>query len=459
MMQSSRKIDTFVFEAPASQPATGSSPGEKPANESVVPKLRLLWSQRQFLWRCCLVGLLVSLLIAFLIPAEYKTTVRLMPPDSQSSNGLALIASLAGQNGGGLSAIASDILGVKTTGALFVAVLRSRTIEDQIVQRFDLKKVYWKRSLETARKRLESNTDISEERKSGVTTLTVEDHDPKRAAGIAAAYVDELNSVLAQVNTSAAHRERVFLEGRLNSIKVELESAEKDFSQFASKNATLDISTQGKAMVEGAASLQGELIAAESELEGLKQIYSDQNVRVRSLQARVKELRNQQSKLGGKYSGGSDNDISLGDAFPTLRQLPILGVPYADKFRQLKVDEAVFEILTKQYELARVQEAKEIPSVKVLDAPEVPENRSFPPRLLIIFSGAVCALIIAAIWVLARFRWREMDPQDPGVLLTQEVFETMRAGMSRTFARSRLGDEQANGSGAMGDKGRTSSRI
>lgn len=165
------------------------------------------------------------------------------------------------------------------------------------------------------------------------------------------------------------------------------------------------------------------------------------------MQARVNELRSQQSKLGGKYSGGgSDNDLTLGDSFPTLRQLPILGVPYADKYRQLKVDEAVFEILTKQYELARVQEAKEIPSVKVLDLPEVPENRSFPPRLLIIFFGTLCALIGAAFWVLAKFQWSEMDPQDPGVLLTQEVFATMRASMSSKFAKSRLGSEQANGS-------------
>jgi uncharacterized protein involved in exopolysaccharide biosynthesis len=459
-MQSSRNMETFVLEAPVPQRGSGSPPDEKPANESLVPKLRLLWSQRQFLWRCCLIGFLASLLIAFLIPAKYKTTVRLMPPDSQSTNGLAMIASLAGQNGNGLGAIASDILGMKTTGALFVAVLRSRTIEDRIVQRFNLKSVYWKKSVESARKRLESNTDVSEERKSGVTTLTFEDHDPKRAAGIAGAYVDELNSVLAQVNTSAAHRERVFLEGRLSSIKVELESAEKDFSQFASKNATLDIGTQGKAMLEGAASLQGELIAAESELQGLKQIYSDQNVRVRSMQARVNELRSQQSKLGGKYSGaGSDSDITLGDSFPTLRQLPILGVPYADKFRQLKVDEAVFEILTKQYELARVQEAKEIPSVKVLDSPEVPENRSFPPRLLIIFFGTVCALILAAFWVLAKFRWSEMDPQDPGVLLTQEVFATMRTGMSRTFAKSRLGREQGNGSDGLAGEHTKSSPI
>ena len=144
-MQSSRNMETFVIETAVPQRGGGAPPDKRPANESLVPKLRLLWAQRQFLWRCCMIGLLVSVLIAFLIPAKYKTTVRLMPPDSQSSNGLALIASLTGQNGSGLGAIASDILGMKTTGALFVAVLRSRTIEDRIVQRFNLKSVYWKR--------------------------------------------------------------------------------------------------------------------------------------------------------------------------------------------------------------------------------------------------------------------------------------------------------------------------
>ena len=417
--------------------------------ERVLPRLRLLWGMRRFLGRCALVGLFVTTLIAFLIPSEYESTARLMPPDPQQGGGLALMAMLGGgQNGssGGLGSLATDLLGAKTTGAVFIAVMHSRTAEDSIIQRFDLKKVYWKRLQKSARKRLERNTEITEDRKSGVITLVVTDHDPKRAAAIAGAYIEQLDTLTAKLNTSAAHRERVFLEDRLNKITVELESAEKDFSRFASKNATFDISAQGKAMLEGAASLQGQLIGAESQLEGLRQIYSDNNIRVRSTQARIAELRSQLQKMGGTSRGTVPSDQSTADnAYPTLRQLPILGVPYADKFRQLKVDEAVYETLTKQFELAKVQEAKEIPSVKVLDQPDVPERKSFPPRTLIIIAGTACSVLLGAAWLFGTARWRQIDPHDPGMRFAQEVLGTVRAGMPWVGANGSNGNAAANG--------------
>ena len=417
--------------------------------ERVLPRLRLLWGMRRFLLRWALVGFFVATLIAFLIPSEYESTARLMPPDPQSGGGMALMAMLSGgQSGssGGLGSLASDLLGAKTTGAMFIAVMRSRTAEDGVIQRFDLKKVYWTRLEESARKRLAKNTEITEERKSGVITLTVTDHDPKRAAAIAGAYIEQLDVLTAKLNTSAAHRERVFLEDRLDKIKIDLESAEKDFSQFASKNATIDISAQGRAMLEGAASLTGQLIAVESQLEGLRQIYSDNNIRVRSTQARIAELRNQLQKMGGTSGGTAPSDQSTTDnAYPTLRQLPVLGVPYADKFRQLKVEETVYETLTKQFELAKVQEAKEIPSVKVLDRPEVPERKSFPPRLMIILAGTACAMLLGAAWVLGAARWRQIDPRDPGMQFAQEVFGTVRAGMPWATANGVNGTSSANG--------------
>ena len=417
--------------------------------ERVLPRLRLLWGMRRFLGRCALAGLFVATLIAFLIPSEYESTARLMPPDPQSGGGMALMAMLSGgQSGGssGLGTLATDLLGAKTTGAMFIAVMHSRTAEDGIIQRFDLKKVYWTRLEESARKRLERNTEITEERKSGVITLVVTDHDAKRAAAMAGAYIEQLDTLTAKLNTSAAHRERVFLEERLDNIKVDLESAEKDFSRFASKNATFDISAQGKAMLEGAASLTGQLIAAESQLEGLRQIYSDNNIRVRSTQARIAELRNQLQKMGGTSVGNPPSDQGGTDnAYPTLRQLPILGVPYADKFRQLKVDEAVYETLTKQFELAKVQEAKEIPSVKVLDQPDVPERKSFPPRTLIIIAGTACSVLLGAAWLFGTARWRQIDPHDPGKRFAQEVFGTVRAGMPWVSANGSNGNASANG--------------
>jgi uncharacterized protein involved in exopolysaccharide biosynthesis len=458
-MQTSSKSHAVMEETPGVNEIFAPESNQSLTREGVLKRLRLLWATRRFLGRCALVGLFAATLVAFLIPSEYESSARLMPPDSQPSGGVALMAMLGGgQNGGsaGLGSIASDLLGAKTTGAMFIAVMRSHTAEDRIIQRFDLKKVYWTRLEEAARKRLENNTAISEDRKSGVIAVTTTDHDAKRAAAITGAYIEELNTLIAQLNTSAAHRERVFLEERLDKIKVELESAEKDFSQFASKNATFDISAQGKAMLEGAASLQGQLIGAESQLEGLRQIYSDNNIRVRTTQARIAELRTQLQKMGGTSVGNppASDQSATDNAYPTLRQLPLLGVPYADKFRQLKVEEAVYETLTKQFELAKVQEAKEIPSVKVLDQPEVPERKSFPPRTLIILAGTACAVLLGATWVFGTALWRQIDPHDPGMRFAQEVFGTVRAGMPWVSANGSNGHAGAIGnSGANGNSG------
>jgi len=182
-------------------------------------------------------------------------------------------------------------------------------------------------------------------------------------------------------------------------------------------------------MVEAAATLEGQLIAAQSELEGLRQIYTDQNVRARSTQARINGLKAQLNKLAGTAADAqqTDADAASNAPYPTLRQLPVLGVPYADKLRRMKVQEVVFETLTKQYELAKVQEAKEIPAVKVLDAPVVPELKSFPPRLLIMLLGTFLTTMAALVWVLGTVYWHETDPRDPGKVLAAEVIHTIAA--------------------------------
>jgi uncharacterized protein involved in exopolysaccharide biosynthesis len=419
--------------------------------ERTVAHLRLLWEHRQLLLRTFLVALVVSTVIAFLIPVRYDATTQLMPPDSQSGSGMALLSAVAGRTGG-LGAVAGDLLGVKNSGALFVGVLQSRTVQDRLIEEFGLKRIYRTSKIEDARQALAEHTGVSEDRKSGIIAITVTDHDPNRAAALAQAYVTELDRLVAQVSTSSARRERIFLEERLSAVKQDLDNAAKKFSEFASKNTAIDIPAQGKAMVEAAAALQGQLIAAESELRGLEAIYTDQNVRVRALRARVAELRAQLGKLGGDSGAAgalsSKSDPSL---YPSIRQLPLLGVTYADLYRQTKIEETVYELLTQQYELAKVQEAKEIPSVKILDAATVPTKKSFPHRLFLITAGTVFAIFSVCSWLFAKRSWQAIDPQDPGKQFAEEVVSTLRfeagrlvpagAALSRTLARIRKRSE------------------
>ena len=392
-----------------------------------IAKLRLLWERRGFLFRIAAWGLLAATLIAFLIPKRYEATARLMPPDQQSASGLAMMASLAARTGGA-GALAGDLLGLKSSSALFVGILQSRTVQDRLIGEFKLMDVYGASRIEDARKELEKNTAASEDRKSGIITITVTDHSPQRAQQMAQAYVDALNRLVAELTTSAAHRERSFLEERLKVVKQELDQAAVDFSQFASKNTAIDLKEQGRAMFEAAALLQGQLIAAQTELEGLKQIYTDNNVRVRAVRARVDELKRQLEKLGGAGVGSSTDGGAASDSmYPSIRKLPLLGVQYSDLFRRTKIAEVVYELLTQQYELAKVQEVKEIPTVKVLDIPVVPGKKSFPPRLLIMFLGASLAFAAGVVWVLGDAHWAEIDSQDSGKIFAQEIFTTLKA--------------------------------
>jgi len=401
---------------------------ERAVRERGIAQLRLLWEDRRLLLRVTGLGLVIAIVVAFVIPARYTSTARLMPPDSQSGQGLAMLAALAGKASPGIANMAGDLLGIKSSGDLFVGVLKSRTVEDAVIAKFDLRKVYWDRNWEDARKDLAERTDLSADRKSGIITIEVSDREPERAAAMAQEYVSQLNRVVVELNTSSAHRERVFLEGRLKEVRQDLEDAEKEFSQFASKNTAVDIKEQAKAMVSAAAILQGQMIAVRSELEGLRQIYTENNVRVKAMQARVAELKLQLEKLGGKDIGNNPgpSEGANDTLYPSIRKLPLLGVEFADLYRRTKVQETVFETLTQEYELAKVQEAKETPTVKVLDPPNVPHKRSFPPRLIIMALGTLLAFGLGSVWTLGKARWGEIDPQDPGKALAQEVFTTLR---------------------------------
>ena len=363
-----------------------------------------------------------------------------MPPDNQSSSSLAMAAAAMSGTSGGLGALANDFLGLKSTSDIFVGILGSRTVQDKLIQQFNLKKLYGTRSMDDAEKALAEHTGISVDRKSQIISITVIDKSPQRAAAIGQAYVEELNRLVADLSTSSARRERVFLEERLQGVSKDLEDAEKNFSQFASKNSAIDVKEQGKAMVEAAATLQGQLIAAQSQYEGLRQIYTDNNPRTRTVKARIDELQRQLEKLGGK--GESSTEVSSGageSLYPSIRKLPLLGVTYADLYRRTRVQEAVFEILTKEYEMAKVQEAKEIPTVKVLDASNVPDRKSFPPRLLIMFLGTACAFACATIWLLTRTVWDQTDAHDARKVFAQEVFTDLKTQLPR-FARNGSGD-------------------
>lgn len=426
--------------------------GDLAASRLPIDRVQLLWDERRRLGRYAGVGLIAFTLIALLIPPKYESTTRLMPPE-QSSGSLGILTALAGtvastsssdSGSSGSSGsespmeeMASNLLGGgKSSGALFIGVLRSRTVEDALIRRFDLRRVYGIRRWVDTRKKLEDRTKITADRKSEIITIQVLDRRPDRAQALARAYVEELNRAVNALSTSSARREREFLEGRLVGVKQDLDQASQDFSKFASQNTAIDVPEQGKAMVQAAAILQGELIAAEAEEQGLKQIYTENNVRIRSLEGRIEELRRKLKDVGEAGTGTDASNSTDPTLYPSIRKLPLLGVTYFDLYRRVKIQEAVFEALTKRYEIAKVEEAKEIPTVRELDPADLPERKDSPKRTQIVAAGGILSLIVACCWVLGVDKWQRTDSSDRRKVLILQIATDLKNSWSQLQARA-----------------------
>jgi uncharacterized protein involved in exopolysaccharide biosynthesis len=409
----------------------------------------LLWKHRRLLARVTAIAFAVSLLLAFVIPKRYKSSGSIMPPDQQGSGSMMLAALLSHSSSslGGLGSLASGLLGAHTSTALYINLLKSGTVSGHLIDRFNLQHLYRNRYRVDTAKRLARLTTITEDKKSGVITVEVEDKDPVRARDLAQAYLDELNKLVTQTSTSSAHRERVFIEGRLHSVSADLERAQLDLSEFSSKNSTIDIKEQTHAMVDAGARVQGELLVAQSGLESLRQIYGDGNVRVRETEARIASLRGQLEKMTGSSAplvtstaatadvpGKSGDD--KGELYPPLRQLPRLAVPFTDLYRRVRVQETVYELLTQQYEMSRIEEAKDVPMVSVIDSPAIPEKKSFPPRLWLALGLTFFVFVATSALILMGDHWSKVDPGDPGKMFASEVLLSLRK-RTRSIAERR----------------------
>lgn len=390
-----------------------------------------LWDRRRPLFRVTAISLLLSVTFAFfVIPKRYTAATSIMPPDSGGGVGSMLMSALGGKGGlGALGGLAASLLHDHNSSALYITLLESGTIADHLIDRFDLRRIYHKRYYVDAAKHLAHETEITENKKSGVITIKVEDTDPTRARDLAQAYLEELNRLVNQTSTSSARQERIFIEQRLRSAQNDLENAQIELSDFSSRNTTIDITAQTRAMVEAGARLEGEIVAERSGLESMRQIYTDDNVRVREVEARIGVLQHELNKLAGSSAAAPVSASSTqtpGELYPPLRQLPRLAVQYTDLYRRVKVQEAIFELLTQQYEMARLEEAKDIPVVRVIDPPGIPEKKSFPHRVILSAVLTLLAFAATAAFLLLRERWANVDSADPRKRLADAITCSIR---------------------------------
>ena len=288
---------------------------------------------------------------------------------------------------------------MKTPADMYVAFLTSRTVEDAMVRRFDLMSEYKEKRMSDARKVLERRTTVVAGGKDGLIRLTLEDRDPKRAAELANGYVDEFRKLSATLAITEAARRRLFFQRELQQAKDDLTAAEEAMRQTQQSTGVLQIDSQAKALIESVAILRGQVVAKEVQIQSMRSFAAEDNPNLILAKQQLAALQSQLEHLAGSTSDpGSDIILSKG-------RVTGAGLEYLRKFRELKYREAVFELLAKQLEIAKLDEAREGEIVQVVDAGVIPDKRSFPPRILIVVAGTILAFFGAVCWIVLRESW------------------------------------------------------
>ena len=333
----------------------------------------------------------VALVVSLLLPVYYKAETRILPPQDKGSN---LAAQLMGQ-AGGLIALAGGTAGVKSQGELFVAMTKSRTVLDRMVDRFDLMKLYDRKYREDARKNLVGVLKVVEDKKSGIISLTVEDRDQIRAADMANAFVEELKSLAGGLAISEAGQRRMFFEDQLGQTKVSLARAEEEIKGFQQRTGMFQVDAQAKAIIEGIARLRAGIAVKEVEAKVLRSFATAQNPDLQRVEEEIQALRIELEKVETSKGRGFDPLMSSG-------RVPEMGTEYLRKLRQLKYNETLYELLAKQFELAKLDEAKNVAVIQVIDRAVPPERKSGPQRARIVLLATVTMFFLSIIigWVL-----------------------------------------------------------
>ncbi|HEX4227612.1 MAG TPA: Wzz/FepE/Etk N-terminal domain-containing protein [Bryobacteraceae bacterium] len=366
---------------------------ELPSELSFTQLLHTLSGQKRIILWTVLVSAIASAAIAFLIPAEYTSEAVILTPQKAEPS-LSEMAQLAGAGPGvaGLSLLSG--FGLRNPSDLYVGILKSRTIADALIARFHLKQVYNDKYLQQARKHLARRTTI----KAGKDTLIhieVDDGDPKRAAGIANAYVAELSNRNSTVALTEASQRRLFFEGQVAKEKQLLAAAEVALRDTEQVTGLVVPTGQAEALVRSAAQLKAEILGREAQLAGLRTYVTDDNPRLQMVERELAALRSELANMErGEHIEGTP-EVPVG-------KLPQAGLEYLRKYRDVKYHESLYEALAKQYEAARLDEAKASPMIQVIDNAVIPEKKSWPPRLLIILISCALAALGSSLWIVAN---------------------------------------------------------
>lgn len=352
-----------------------------PSHEDVPLRdlLAPVWRARAWVLGGGLVAGLVALAITFVLPVTFTARTVILPPQQQQSAAASALANL-----GALAGLAGAGMSVKSPADQYVALMQSVNVRDRIVDRFKLMEVYGSEYREAARRTLGEHVRIALGKKDGLITVEVDDHDPKRAADIANQYIDELRRLTNELALTEAQQRRIFFEDQLKQTRDQLVRAQQALQASGFDSGALR--AEPKAAAEGYAQLQAQLTAAQVRLQGLRRSLVETAPEVQQQLAVLSALRGQLAKLE------ADDP-------------PQSSAEYVSRYREFKYQETLFELFSRQYEMARLDESREGTLIQVVDRATPPERKSKPKRAMTAIGVTVAATFLLAFITLVRSRW------------------------------------------------------
>lgn len=357
---------------------------------NLLDLLLVLVRRKKLIFGICALTFVLACGVTLLMPNVYTATARIMPPQQEK---IGLSAMLSGMSD--LAALAGLSLGSSSSG-LYVGMLQSRTVADAVIERLDLMRVYEWETRAAAYKALKGQVRFAIGKGDGIIAISADEKDPELAAALANAYVEELKSLNLQLSLGSVGLQKDFLEDRIKVVRGDLAKAEDALKEFQTTHKAIRIDVQATAIIEAIARLKGELASREVELGVLRSYQTEQNPQVKAVRESIAQIREQIQQL----EQSPDGKKASGDIFIATSEVPEIGVQYARLLRDFKVQETLFELLTKQFEIAKIEVAKNISPIQVLDPAAVPDMKSKPRRSLIVLLLTFSAGFLSVIGIL-----------------------------------------------------------
>ncbi len=350
---------------------------------------------------------ILAALVSLILPEHYTAEVTILPPQQGNTMTSMLTSELSNVGGGGIAALAGGALGIKDQNDMYVAMLKSESVEDAMVQRYGLMKEYHADYLSFARKDFEDHAKAEANKKDGLIHITVNDANSDRAAELANGWVDQFRKLSERLAIGEAAQRRLFFEQQLEQAKDKLADAEEALKRTEQQTGLIELNSQARVLIESAAALRAQITAKEVEIQSMKTFATGQNAQVIQAEQELDSLRAQLAKLGGNEAD-PDSDMVMAKGKVTEA-----GLEYVRKLRDVKYYETIFEILARQFELAKLDEAREGSIVQVVDPAIPPDRRSFPKRGYIVMGATAAGFLFGLIFVVmqASFENLQKDPE------------------------------------------------